>query len=114
MYYQLIYMEAKIFYGRGGWSWYTGSSSWYYRCGIQNILGINIEKNLLTITPCVPDEWEQYYFRYQFGSSVYNVKIKNEFKSNKVKELKINGTLQNDFNIQLIDNNKIYDIEIII
>ena len=26
--------------GRGGWSWYTGSSSWYYIAGIEYILGL--------------------------------------------------------------------------
>lgn len=107
-------MEARIFYGRGGWSWYTGSSSWYYRCGINHILGICINKNVLSLKPCIPDEWEEYYFRYQYDSSIYNIKVINQFKSNNVREVRINGTLQDDFNIQLIDNNKIYDIEIVI
>ena len=39
-------MEVRIYYGRGGWSWYTGSSSWYYRCGIENLLGLKKEKNM--------------------------------------------------------------------
>ena len=42
-------MEVRIYYGRGGWSWYTGSSSWYYRCGIENLLGLKKEKNTITI-----------------------------------------------------------------
>src|SRR5690606_7479444 len=25
--------------GRGGWTWYTGSSGWMYRLGIEGILG---------------------------------------------------------------------------
>ena len=29
--------------GRGGWTWYTGSSSWYYEAGIKYILGLIIE-----------------------------------------------------------------------
>lgn len=24
--------------GRGGWTWYTGSSSWFYKAGIEYIL----------------------------------------------------------------------------
>ncbi len=114
MLYLQIFTEVKIFYGRGGWTWYTGSSSWYYRCGIKNILGINIEKNILTLTPCIPDDWEEYSFRYKYNSSIYNVKIENKFKSNSVKELSINGTIQKDKYILLIDNNRIYDVEIII
>ena len=26
--------------GRGGWTWYTGSSSWFYVAGIKYILGL--------------------------------------------------------------------------
>ena len=107
-------MVAKTYCGRGGWSWYTGSSSWYYRCGIQNILGININKSILTLAPCVPDDWEEYSFRYKHGSSIYNIKIINDFKSNNVKKIRINGEVQEETRINLIDNNKIYDIEVII
>ena len=32
--------------GRGGWTWYTGSSSWMYEAGIKYILGLKIEKNI--------------------------------------------------------------------
>ena len=36
--------------GRGGWTWYTGSSSWFYKAGIEYILGLNIWiKILITI-----------------------------------------------------------------
>lgn len=107
-------MEVKICYGRGGWSWYTGSASWYYRCGIENLLGIIINKNILTLKPCIPEEWNEYFIRYNFCSSVYNIKVKNEYKSNKIKQIKINGALQEGTDIQLIDNNKIYDVEIFI
>lgn len=39
--------------GRGGWSWYTGSSSWMIKLGIEYILGLKIEKGILTIKPCI-------------------------------------------------------------
>ena len=107
-------MVVETYYGRGGWSWYTGSSSWYYRCGMNNILGIEIRKNILTLKPCIPDDWGEYYFRYKYNSSVYNIKVINQLKSNNIKELRINGILQDNFNIKLIDNNRIYDVEIII
>ena len=62
----------------------------------------------------MPDDWSQYSFRYQYGSSIYNVKILNIFKNNKVKTIRINGEIQEKTKINLIDNNKIYDVEVII
>ncbi len=38
-----IYGAANLL-GRGGWTWYTGSSSWFYKAGIEYILGLKINK----------------------------------------------------------------------
>lgn len=38
-----IYGASNLL-GRGGWTWYTGSSSWFYKAGIEHILGLKIEK----------------------------------------------------------------------
>ena len=75
-------------------------------------MGLKKEKNIITIKPCIPDEWEKYFIRYEYESSVYNIKIKNIKKTNKVQELYINGMKQENKEIQLIDNNKIYDVEV--
>jgi cyclic beta-1,2-glucan synthetase len=38
--------------GRGGWTWYTGSSGWLYRAGLEAILGLKLEGETLRIDPC--------------------------------------------------------------
>jgi cellobiose phosphorylase len=38
----------------GGWTWYTGSSGWMYRLGIEAILGISRVKGTLKITHAFP------------------------------------------------------------
>jgi N,N'-diacetylchitobiose phosphorylase len=44
--------------GRGGWSWYTGSSGWLQRVGIESLLGLRwTEGDTLVVNPCIPDEW---------------------------------------------------------
>ncbi len=43
--------------GRGGWSWYTGASSWAWRLGVEFLLGIRLRKGALAIEPCLPPEW---------------------------------------------------------
>ena len=40
---------AQNLVGQGGWTWYTGSSSWYYIAGIEYILGLRINNNILSI-----------------------------------------------------------------
>lgn len=44
--------------GRGGWSWYTGSASWYYKVFIEDILGIRLstDNRVLELRPRVAFE----------------------------------------------------------
>uniref|UniRef100_S0DDI5 Bifunctional glycosyltransferase family 84 / glycoside hydrolase family 94 protein n=1 Tax=termite gut metagenome TaxID=433724 RepID=S0DDI5_9ZZZZ len=56
------YMAADIYtnnyaYGRGGWSMYTGAASWYYRVVIENLLGIKLQGDYITIEPKLPSQW---------------------------------------------------------
>ena len=46
--------------GRGGWTWYTGSSGWYYKAGIEYIIGLKINEGVLKVDPCIPREWKEY------------------------------------------------------
>ena len=69
---------TKNLIGRGGWTWYTGSSSWFYKVGIENILGLKIENNVLKVEPCIPTQWKEYSIKYRYKTSIYNIKIKNQ------------------------------------
>ena len=52
--------------GRGGWTWYTGSASWYYKTGIENILGLKIKSGVAKIEPCIPSSWKEYNIKYKW------------------------------------------------
>ncbi len=57
--------------GRGGWTWYTGSSSWMYRAGLESILGFKLRGNRLQIKPCVPKDWKEFQIIYKRGATRY-------------------------------------------
>jgi len=48
-----VYACAR-YTGRGGWSWYTGSSSWMYRLLVETLLGVNRMGNTLNLSPLLP------------------------------------------------------------
>lgn len=100
--------------GRGGWTWYTGSSSWMYKAGIEYILGLKIINQTLSIQPAISSSWKEYSIRYEYGESVYNIKVKNpNGKNNGVDKFIFNGQEVEEKKIKLIDNGKINEIEII-
>lgn len=99
--------------GRGGWTWYTGSSSWFYKAGIENILGLKIENNSLRMEPCIPKDWQEYSIKYRFGRSIYNIKVKNpNGKNTGISKFSVNGKEQEEKQIKLVDDGNVYDIEV--
>ena len=103
---------AKNLAGCGGWTWYTGSSSWYYIAGIQYILGLKIEKNIMSIQPCIPKNWEEYEMKFKYGESIYNIKVENKNgKNTGVNKVIVNGE-EVENKIKLDNSGKIFNIEI--
>ena len=99
--------------GKGGWTWYTGSSSWYYTAGIEYILGLKIKNGYLTIEPCIPKDWKEYLMRYKWKESIYNIKVINKHQKNTgVEKVLLNGE-DVDNRIKLDGSNKVYNIEVI-
>lgn len=98
--------------GRGGWTWYTGSSSWFYEAGMKYILGFNIEKGILRLNSCIPSNWEEYSIRYKFGESIYHIKVTNpNHKSTGISYIKLDGQDVESKQIKLISTGGIYQIE---
>lgn len=100
-----IYGEKNLL-GRGGWTWYTGASAWLYRIGIENILGLKIQNDKLSIKPCVPNNWNDYKIRYIYGESIYNIEVKRS----ETDKFILNGIEIEEKEIKLVDNGKINDI----
>ena len=100
--------------GRGGWTWYTGSSSWMYEAGIRYILGLNIEKNILKIEPHIPNNWKEYKIRYKYGNSIYNIKVINKEEKNKeIEKIIVDGKDTSQEEVY-IENKKLEKNEILL
>jgi cellobiose phosphorylase len=65
------------YYGRGGWTWYTGSAAWLFRVGLEWILGIRPTIDGLLVDPCIPHTWPGFSVRRTFRGALYAIKVKN-------------------------------------
>jgi cyclic beta-1,2-glucan synthetase len=62
---------------RGGWTWYTGAAGWFYRAGLEWLLGLNIRADKIHLNPCIPREWRSYSLTYQHEETCYEITINN-------------------------------------
>lgn len=107
-----IYGEGNLS-GRGGWTWYTGSSSWYYKAGIEYILGLRVKEGKISFIPCIPSNWKEYSIKYKWKESIYNINIKNpNGKNSGITEIRLNGN-KVDNCIKLDGTRNIYNIDVI-
>jgi cyclic beta-1,2-glucan synthetase len=63
--------------GRGGWTWYTGSASWLYRVGLENLLGMTKRGDALWFEPAVPASWPEFTVTYRHGRSSYAIVVRD-------------------------------------
>lgn len=71
-----VYAEAPHV-GRGGWTWYTGSAGWFYRAGVEWVLGFRVRGTTLSVDPCIPRSWPNYSVAFRYHSATYNVRVEN-------------------------------------
>ncbi len=79
-------------FGRGGWTWYTGSAAWLFKVSLEWILGVRPTWEGLVVDPCIPSAWDDFSLHRQFRDANYVIEVKNpEHVNSGVKEILIDG-----------------------
>jgi cellobiose phosphorylase len=72
---------ASRFYGKGGWTWYSGSAAWLFRVAVEGILGIRGSAEGLRLRPCIPSGWTSYSVKRLYRGAVYHITVENPHHS---------------------------------
>ena len=99
--------------GRGGWTWYTGSSGWMYRLMIESLLGVRLDGDKLTIAPCLPSDWTTYTLHYRYRATTYRIVVTQTSAAGVTYHLKVDGVGQADGVIRLVDDQRPHVVEIV-
>lgn len=82
------------YYGRGGWTWYTGSSQWLHRVATHWILGIRPQADGLLVEPSIPAHWPGYKVTRKFRNAWYHIEVQNPYRMNKgIQTMTIDGKI---------------------
>jgi len=101
--------------GRGGWTWYTGSSGWMYRLGVEAILGLRRQGQTLWLEPHIPREWPGYRLTYRHGNATYNIQVQNpEGLQQGIKQVTLDGQPLPDGKIPLEDDGRQHQVDIVL
>ena len=101
--------------GRGGWTWYTGSASWFYRVALHWMLGLGLAPRAadrsLVIDPCIPKRWPSYTMTYRHGDTRNRISVENPRSVNRgIAFIELDGRRLPDEYVLLVDDGIDHDV----
>jgi cellobiose phosphorylase len=101
------------YFGRGGWTWYTGSAQWLHRMATQWILGIRPQEDGLLVDPSIPAAWPGFRVSRKFRNAIYEIEVKNPGHVCKgIKSVMVDGQSQASQVIPVFGDGKPHTVEI--
>ncbi len=100
--------------GRGGWTWYTGSSGWMYRFITESLLGLTLDGEKLYCTPCMPVDWTTFKLCYRYKETSYQITVTQQFGSDISKGISVDGVMQDSAFIPLINDQQEHIVEVML
>jgi cellobiose phosphorylase len=97
--------------GRGGWTWYTGSSGWMYRLLMESLLGLRLEVDKLRFEPCLPADWDSFNVHYRYRETVYHITIR-QISSGAGMSMILDGSPLGGTVIPLVDDRREHSVEV--
>jgi len=98
--------------GRGGWTWYTGSSGWMYRLIIESLLGLRLEVDKLHVSPCFPPAWDTFKVHYRYRETVYHITLTKAQAADAGTTITVDGVDQEAQVIPLVDDGQAHSVEV--
>ena len=102
--------------GRGGWSWYTGSSGWMYRLIVESLLGVRLitagNGARLELAPCLPEDWPGYTLEYRHGQTPYQIELIRVRPRADLVEVQLDGVPQEGSSVPLSDDGRPHRVEV--
>jgi cyclic beta-1,2-glucan synthetase len=101
-------------WGRGGWTWYTGSAGWMYRVGLEAILGLQREGKTFKVAPCIPARWPSFDIEWRFGASRYLIHVDNSNGRNSgVARVELDGGAVDPAAVPLVDDGRVHKVLVV-
>lgn len=108
-YYRGAYRQFPNTAGRSSHLFNTGTVTWFYRCLIDGLFGLQGNKEGLHVNPQLPSHWQEVTVKRTFRGAELNIAIKRE-PGIKTTEVYVNGNYIEDGIIKDLKSNVEYKV----
>ncbi len=98
-------------YGRGGWTWYTGSAAWLFTIITNEMFGVKPVWDGLKILPMLPSKWKKAVITRRFRGAEFNIEFINNGKAKNIEKIIVNNKVI-EGNIIKPEKGKNYKVEV--
>jgi cellobiose phosphorylase len=92
VYSEYVHGPDSASYGRGEFSWMTGTAAWMWKVSLEWIMGVRPELRGLLVDPCIPSEWDGFKVTRRFRRATYEIEVANpDHVSTGVAEIYVDG-----------------------
>lgn len=79
-------------FGRGGWTWYSGSGAWMYRALADYLLGVRATHQGLLVEPRTPAAWKSFTMTRRCRGATYDIAVTSRARTDKRRvTVRVNG-----------------------
>jgi cyclic beta-1,2-glucan synthetase len=98
--------------GRGGWTWYTGSAGWLYRLIAEQLLGMQLEVNVLRFAPLPHKDWKSYVIHYRYRETVYHITLTRTGPGSRIGRVLVDNVDQPEQSVRMVDDRREHQVSI--
>jgi cellobiose phosphorylase len=83
-----------------------------YRLIIESLLGLKLQAGLLSLKPCLSEDWPGYKVHYRFGQTYYHINVRHDAAGSNGDILTLDGLPQADMSVHLKDDHQEHNVEV--
>jgi cellobiose phosphorylase len=80
-----------------------------YQCLLESLLGLKLDVDKLTFSPCWPEHWDSFQIHYRYRETVYHITVKKHDLAGA--RVTVDGTEQAEPVIHLADDRREHWVE---
>ncbi|OFX14830.1 MAG: hypothetical protein A2Z18_01965 [Armatimonadetes bacterium RBG_16_58_9] len=113
-YSEYVHGPDSICYGKGEFSWTTGTASWMWKVAMDWILGVRAEIRGLLIDPCIPPEWDGFRVTRRFRRATYEIEVVNpDHVSQGVREIYVDGQKYDSYLVNVFPAGTTHQVKVV-
>ena len=102
-------------FGRGGWTWYTGSGAWSAVVVWNWLLGIRPVREGLIIDPVIPKNWPGFSMKRLFRGTTYHIEVKNPKNTGQgIAQITVDGKKQKSNLVPAFRDHREHQVQVIL